>query len=221
MFGGYKKILFLSISILCSNSVLAQFIDDIGLFPDENVPVVQKEKEGPASLVVKSEEKKETIVPMMNTPKTDTSGPNIGRKAIPLEKLVLTPDPLPEISVDLSDKKPVQIVQDQPQKPINTRQEGIYIPPTDKTTALPASPSRFVNFHDVRQFDLEGFYLGMTPDAVLQMARQKYYQISKIKKAIPLFQTTYYETVCRQSGIYAPDMVRACIRQHAQKNKQS
>ncbi len=220
MFGGYKKIFFLSISILCSNSVLAQFIDDIDLFPDENMPVVQKAKEQPVSLVVKSEEKKEVLAPTIDIPKMDTSEPNIGRKAIALEKIVLTPDPLPEISVDLSDKKPVQVISDQPQQPINTRQEGIYIPPADKTVVSPASPSGFANFHDVRQFDLEGFYLGMTPNAVLQMARQKYYQISKIKKAIPLFQTTYYETICRKSGIYVPDMIRACIRGYAKNNKQ-
>ena len=41
-----------------------------------------------------------------------------------------------------------------------------------------------------------------------------------MKKGIPLFQTSYYETLCRQSGIYMPDKIRACIRQYAQNKDQ-
>ena len=212
MFGGYKKILFLSISICCALPASAQFIDDIPLFEETTTTPAPAErtekKEAPTSLVMapKVEEKKPE--------------PNIGRKAIPLDKVVLTPDPLPEVSINLLNKVPVVVEPPQPQYPVNTRQEGIYIPPMGKTDVSPAQPSNFANVHDVRQFDVEGFYLGMPPKAVLQMAKQKKYFISKVKKALPLFQTSHYDALCRQSGIRAPEMIRACIRQYAQKNNQ-
>ena len=208
MFGGYKKILFLSISICCAFPVSAQFIDDIPLFEETNEPALTEKTEAPTSLVV--------------TPKTEGKKPepNIGRRAIPLDKVVLTPDPLPEVSIDLSDRISPAVVPVQPEVPVNTRQEGIYIPPGDKTDIVPASPSNFANVHDVRQFDIEGFYLGMSPKAVLQQAQQKKYFISKIKKTLPLFQTSHYDALCRQSGIRAPEKVRDCIRQYAQKNQQ-
>ena len=213
MFGGYKSIFFLIVSMCYAFTCTAQFIDDIPLFEETSPSDTSSKKGESASLTIpqKQEEKKSV---------EKKPEPNLGRKAIPLDKVVLTPAPLPEVSIDLRDKVPTPTVQQQPIIPINTRQEGIYLPPADKTTIPPQSPSHFANLHDVRQFDLEGFYLGMFPQTVLQTAKQKNYSISKIKKAIPLFQTSYYDTLCRQSGIYAPEMIRACIRQHAQKNKQ-
>ncbi|MGN0919766.1 MAG: hypothetical protein ACI4OR_03300 [Alphaproteobacteria bacterium] len=183
-------------------------MDDIPLFEETPEPVVTEKKETPTSLVMvpKAEEKRPE--------------PNIGRKAIPLDKVVLTPDPLPEVSINLEDKVSPPIPEVQPVPPVNTRQEGIYLSPADKTGEAGSLSSNFDNVHDVRQFDIEGFYLGMSPRAVLQMAKQKGYFISKVKKTLPLFQTSYYDALCRQSGIRAPEMIRACIRQYAQKNNQ-
>lgn len=211
MFGGYKKILFLSISMLYMCPCWAQFIDDIPIFDETS-----------ASPNAVQSEKKEVPTSLVMTPKTEEKRPepNIGRKAIPLEELIVTPDPLPVVSIDLRDNVPPPVVQQQPVFPINTRQEGIYIQPTDKTENVPLQSSNFANLHDVRQFDIEGFYLGITPQAVLQQAKQKKYFVAKIKKSLPLFQTSYYETLCRQSGIRVPEMVRACIRQYARQNKQ-
>lgn len=211
MFRGFKKVFFLSISICYAIPVSAQFMEDIPLFEEtssEQKSLQSEQKDTPTSLVIpKSEEKKPE--------------PNIGRKAIPLDKVVLTPDPLPEISINLkSDPHPAEETPT-PTAPINTRQEGIYIPPADKTEVSAPQPSSFANHHDVRQFEIEGFYLGMTPKSVLQVAQQKRYQISKIKRDIPLFQTSYYDSLCRQSGIKAPEMIRACIYQQAQTNKQT
>ena len=174
-------------------------------------PAPEKSEKGsaPSSLVVPLKQEKES------------STPNIGRNAPPRDKIILTPDPLPEVSIPLKDGDDVPSAEtsDQPVQPINTRQEGIDLP-------LPGSigkgteSSAFTNIHDVRQFDLGGFYLGISPKNVLQMARQKGYFTTKTKRAIPLFQTTYYDTICRRSGIRAPEMIRACIQQHARDNQQ-
>ena len=204
----FKKVLFLGISMCYATSCLAQFIDDIPLFDE-----VPETKQASASTP------KETV-PVPSQPQTKPNEPNIGRKGIPLDKVVLTPEPLPEIAIPLNDQPPAPIAFSEPKQPQNTRQESIYLPPADKTGTAPAQPSQFADLHDVRQFDLEGFYLGMTPQAVLQMARQKGYALTQSKKALPLFQTTYYDTLCRQSGIYVPEQVRACIRQKAHEKKQ-
>ncbi len=200
MSGGYKKIFLLILSMGCVFPSYAQFIDN-------DIPL-DWETDAPASLAIapKSEPKKK-------------NEPNIGRNASPLKELVVTPDPLPKVAINLDDKVPEPISL-QPTLPPNTRQEEIYIPPTEKTDTIPPPPSNFANLHDVRQFDIEGFYLGMLPKAVLQLAQQKRYFITKIKKKLPLFQTSHYESLCRQSGIHAPEMIRACIRQYAIRNKQ-
>ena len=217
MFGGYKKIFFLSISVcyaVCyAFPSTAQFIDDIPLFGEVETSPNSSDDKGASTLVTapKEEDKK---------PEQKKPEPNIGRRGIPLDRLIITPDPIPEVSIPLRSDPPAPVETISPKPIINTRQEGIYIPPADKTEAKPAQPSNFVSLHDPRQFEIEGFYLGMTSKALLQIAKQKGYWISKVKKAIPLFQTTHYDTLCRQSGIRAPEMVRACIRQHAQKNKQ-
>ena len=207
MFGGFKKAFFLVISILCAVPVSAQSIEDIPLFED-GIAAPEK-KEPPASKVA--------LAPTSPEKKPE---PNIGRKAIPLDKVVLTPEPLPEVSIDLRDNVPQPTEMPQQQLPLNTRQEGIYISPADKTQITPSAPSVFANVHDVRQFDIEGFYLGMTPQFVIQTARQKGYKVAKVKKALPLFQTTHYETLCRQSGVHKPEKLRSCIRQYAKNNKQ-
>ena len=217
MSGGFRKVFFLIISMGCAFPAMAQFMDDIPLFEETSPPSTSAQpdkKEAPTSLVIapKAEEKKI---------EEKRPEPNIGRKAIPLNELIVTPDPLPEVAIPLNNDAPVTPGQSQPVVPANTRQESIYIPPTNKTGTVSASSSNFVERHDVRQFDISGFYLGIPPKSVLEIAGKKGYSVAKIKKAIPLFQTTYYNDLCRQSGIYAPDMVRACIRQYAQQNKQT
>lgn len=222
MFGGFKKALFLIMSMGYSLPVLAQSIDDIPLFEEVNTPLYE-EKSSSSPSSVKEASPSLVISPKAEEKKTEEKKPepNIGRKAIPLDELIVTPDPLPEVSIPLNDKGGTSESQPQPVVPVNTRQEGIYIPPTDKTGTVVTQSTNLTALHDVHQFDISGFYLGITPQAVLELAEKKGYFVSKMKKAIPLFQTTYYNDLCRQSGIYAPDMVRSCIRQHAQENKQA
>ena len=206
MLKGLKRIFFLSISICYAVPCFAQVIDDIPLFGD--VSETKKEAPVPTS-------KPQSPVPVAS-PKSNE--PNIGRKAIPLDKLVLTPDPLPEVSIDLRDKLPPQIVSEQPVQLVNTRQEGILFPPSEKDDS--SQSSQFTNVHDVRQFDIEEFSLGMSPKDVARTAVRKGYKVINVKKAIPLFQTTHYDTLCRQAGVYIPEKLRDCIRGYAQKNKQ-
>ena len=207
MSGGFKRVFFLSISMLCVVPASAQIIDDIPLFEEG---MAAEEKNTSLALTPKFANAQGSI--------ERGAEPNIGRRAIPLDKVVLTPEPLPEVSINLRDDIPQTTETAQPNLPVNTRQEGIYISPTDRTEI--STPSAFANVHDVRQFDIEGFYLGMSPKVVLQTAQQKGYKVTKLKKALPLFQTTYYETLCRQSGIRMPDKLRACIRQYAKNNGQ-
>lgn len=67
----------------------------------------------------------EENVPLFNDPMPDI--PNIGRTADPLDKLLLTPSPLPEVEVDLSNKKATQPQpkvepkkEEKPAAPVNT-----------------------------------------------------------------------------------------------------
>ena len=204
------KVFFLGISMLYSFSCPAQFIDDIPLFEESDSEV-------------SSEKKTQDEVSKSASKPVQKPEPNLGRKAIPLNEIIVTPNPLPKIGFGLDNKK---FGSEIPEKeatssvPVNTREQGIYLPPADKTEAVPAQPSQHTNVHDVRQFDIEGFYLGMQPKAVLQTALQKGYKVAKTKKALPLFQTSYYETQCRQMGIHNPTDVRFCIRQFGQKNQQ-
>ena len=213
MFGGYKGVFLLSVSMLYSLSCRADFLD-IPLFGDVPDEPTAEQKAAPSSLIIspKNEEKK-----------PESSTPNIGRKGIPLEELVITTTPLPEVAIDLRDKVPEPVVE--PQKPqevsvVNTRQDSINLPPPDKAGETPAAPINLADLHDVRAFDIEGFYLGMSPKDVLKVAVEKGYRIAKVKKTLPLFQTSHYETLCRQQGVYVPEKLRDCIRAYGQRNKQ-
>ena len=209
-----KKIFFFSISMLCSFSCAAQFVEDIPLFEETPTSISDEKKTMPASLASKPNDKAENVA--ASTPGDgENSNPNIGRKGIPLDRLFLTPKPF-QISIDLRDKVPVEPETQPVNLPVNTREEGIYLPPGGSAE----QPSPFVEVHDVREFDLSGFSLGMSAEEVLQMAKQKGFAPVKYKKSLPLFQTTYYEALCREQGIHMPDRVRACIREYGQKNQQ-
>ena len=207
MLKGYKKIFFLGISVLYSFSCPAQFIDDIPLFDDTSPKVAAETPEKTAS----SEQSKD-----------EQSEPDLGRTAKPRNRIIITPPPLPEVGFALQNEPSVPKIpaEASPTPVVNSRQESIYLPPTDKTEAGISLPPKMTSVHDVHQFDIEGFYLGMQPKAVLQIALQKGYKLQKSKKALPLFQTSYYEILCRRQGIYNPSNIRACIRQMGQKNRQ-
>ena len=147
--------------------------------------------------------------------------PNLGRNEEPKKDLTVLFTPFPDVTIDLPDE-----TKEKPQispVPSNNRLEKITFPGLAGIN-IPISnekPSALSTLHDVTDFDIAGFYLGMTPQAAAQLAIQKGYKAVKIKKSLSIFQTTYYDTLCRQSGIYQPEKVRACIRQKAKNENNS
>ena len=71
---------------------------------------------------------------------------------------------------------------------------------------------------DARGFELDGFYLGMSQEEVMALIRESGYKIVSSKKAISKFRTGYYESLCKNKGIIAPEKIRACISKMSQLN---
>lgn len=83
---------------------------------------------------------------------------------------------------------------------------------TKETTMTPKSlENLFGKTHDVRTFDIGGFALGMTPDEVIETARDMGYRVTKIERGIPLFRTSFYEQNCRDAKIHIPGEIKTCI----------
>ena len=74
----------------------------------------------------------------------------------------------------------------------------------------------FGKMHDVYEFDISGFELGMTPDEATEMAEERGYAILRVEHGIPLHRTSFYEHNCRGTGIYRPQDIQACIIEQAQ-----
>jgi len=143
--------------------------------------------------------------------------PNLGVKAEPMKKVTLLPPPAPRIDISL-EPNPPEVSVEQPKQPINKRLESIDIQllsggDTSYNQALPAR-----TLTDVRGFELNGFYLGMTLDDILQVAKENGYKVTSSKKDISKFRTGYYESLCRSQKIYFPAEIRKCIRQLSQQN---
>ena len=223
MFVGYKGIFLLGISILCGLPCRADYLD-IPLFGDASSEAETESKSVPTSLIVQL--KRDDRLPETAEVSYTSTEPNIGRKGIPLDEVVLTPPPLPKVAIDLREQpkipEPVEepLPQQQPEPVVNTRQDKINLPPPDQPEEVPPAPVNLANLHDVHTFDVEGFYLGMSPKAVFQMAREKGYRLGKVKKKLPLFQTSHYESLCREQGVYVPAQLRDCIRAYGQRNNQ-
>ncbi len=149
--------------------------------------------------------------------KSNPDQPNLGSNASgPLNVLEVLPPPAPSLKIDLTDTD-IQPVQ--PQKPVNTRTQGIGISVnsewnTDMTGGI-------ADFPDVRTFELEGFYLGMSPEEVLALAHENNYKVIASKDAVSKFRTGYYESLCKSYGIRAPEKIRACISKISNANRTS
>lgn len=140
--------------------------------------------------------------------------PNLGRNEIPLERLVYSHSPLPELSINLTRKE-------SPKDPIPTPKEWPAISLSDSKTTSDDDISLIngsMNSLDARDFELNGFSLGMTPMDIGKIAIENGYKITKSQKEFPLFLTTRYEQECRLSGLYIPHEIRSCIRQKGQEN---
>ncbi len=54
----------------------------------------------------------------------------------------------------------------------------------------------FGQMKDVRSFDVSGIELGMTPDEVVEEAKDRGYEVTKVEHNIPLHLTTFYKERC-------------------------
>ena len=203
--------LFLILTTACSG--LAQVVDDAA------IPLFMLEDETEQDIVEETVQK--TNIPPSQPIMFDSKNPKIGRDAAPLTQVTLAPEPAPEIIVKLPqlDKKKIQ--KSLPKKTENTRLEAIQlstdITPSSLNPSI-ASNRNIGQTSDVRGFELEGMYLGMTPDEIIQLANENNYKIVSSKNTISKFRAGYYESLCKSRKIYLPADIRACINQMSQQN---
>ncbi len=205
-------------------------------------------------------------------PLFDDTMPNLGRNAKPLDSIIVTPAPLPEIRVSLDNTTPPQPAvaapENKPSAPttgritpisINrdisqvksgdlakqlqaeiekTRLEAAQKKAEDpqkstadvkpaitpaasapKSAPAPDLEDLFAKTHDVHQFDISGFMLGMTPDEVIENAEEVGYRVTQVKKGIPLFRTSFYEQNCRDANVHRPELIRQCIVNQARSDE--
>lgn len=214
----FQRIVCLLFVLTTAYTVSAQAVDDIPLFFEEEdhytpAPAITKPKP-----VVKPVQTQPVSKPISLTP--NKNQPNIGRNAQPLTQVGMLPPPAPNILVNLPQANQNIPQQTKPAKPINTRIQAINLP-SNKNIAnnISFQPSGDIGqIEDVRGFELEGFYLGMTTDEVIQLANENRYKITSSKKAISKFRTSYYESLCKSRKIYLPADIRTCINQMSQQN---
>ena len=67
---------------------------------------------------------------------------------------------------------------------------------SEETAQSPVLEDLFGQMKDVRSFDISGIELGMTPDEVVDEAKDHGYEITKVEHNIPLHLTTFYKERC-------------------------
>lgn len=171
--------------------------------------------------------------------------PNLGRRSTPLSSLVITPPPLPAVEIELDTTRKAQTTQPveqvsappqstptTPSKPIElnknvplAKSEPKPTPPPvlpkfekkpKETVSMPTDLSDlFAETANVKNFNLSGFELGMTPDEVKDLAIDSGWKITAQKPAIPLFRESFYEQQCRYQGKRIVQEINNCIEQSA------
>ena len=209
----FRKFVCLFVVVMMTKVLWAQAVDDIPLF------LLDEEKTSPAvdlpQPVVPSK-------PISFDSKPKPNQPNIGRDAQPLTKVEVFPPPAPTLDIKIPQPVSPKVQASIPKPPINSRIEAIALSKeyTNNTFAYESSgvAGVFDQANDVRGFELEGFYLGMTPDEIIQIAKDRNYKITSSKNTISKFRAGYYESLCKSRKIYLPADIRACINEMSQKN---
>ncbi len=215
----FKKIL-ISGMFFYPQLTLAQDVD-IPEFMDEDEPEIYEEEAAPQQSVPTQTTSATTFTvgQATITQKPQEKNPNLGRNETPLERLVYSHSPLPELSIDLTKKEPESVPQVKQWDPISLtptleQEMPALTDMVDETVLIKGT----TNSLDARDYELEGFALGMTPLDVGKIALKNGYKITKSQKEFPLFLTTRYEQECRLEGLYLPADIRACIRQKGKEN---
>ena len=149
--------------------------------------------------------------------------PNLGRSAPPLDSVLLTPPPLPEIRIGLGNETPAPADTQQPTntQPLPTLPSvPISLPSGGYPEETPAKPSVEPELppppvYDVSTFDLADFSLGMTTQEAFQKALKMGYKVTLTQENIPLFYATDYAYKCRNKGIVIPAQVSQCVKDYA------
>ncbi len=185
------------------------------------LPVAEKPVEAPA--VAQLVMDKEAAQP--------ADKPNLGRNAKPLSELVLTPPPLPGITINLGDKKaeepapqpePQPVVKKEPSRPIDITPKEVkptveivkQPEPVKEKPAPKQMPKNldelFGQSADVTKMNISGFMLGMTPDEIVQTARAEKWKVIKQKEDMPLFRDAFYNEKCREKQIHIVEQINDC-----------
>ena len=69
----------------------------------------------------------------------------------------------------------------------------------------------FGKTHDVHAFDISGMALGMTPEEILEVAKERGYTVTRTDYDIPLYRTSFYAERCRAGGHRRPEVIQSCI----------
>ncbi|MBP5343652.1 MAG: hypothetical protein J6Y85_01040 [Alphaproteobacteria bacterium] len=152
----------------------------------------------------------------------DDEQPLLGSGAKPLEQLHLTPPPLPDVTIDLTQPEPV--VPSEPEQLAQETTPSSVINLPDQTTHVvngaSANPSN-IPLHNVHGFDVHGFYLGMSVEETLEQAEQAGYTLKLKQEDVPRFYASDYANRCQKQGVYVPQDLRSCIRNFARAERQS
>lgn len=158
------------------------------------------------------------------TAKKKNTKPNLGRDAAPLEEVILTPRPLPEVSVDLDNTQKETEPAEETTEAETTEIQPINLAPTKQVIQVDGelpkqqTAQRKIPYHNVMPFTIAGFGLGMNPDEVQFIAETNGFNITKQKMAVPLFKTFYYTTWCKEQGLYRMEDIGQCVEEYAREN---
>ncbi len=171
----------------------------------------------------------------------DEELPQLGRKAAPLDSVLLAPPPAPQVRISLTpDIPPAPPPAPQATPEADASDQAISLSSAQTPSSLPVlpttnvtdsgtTPSPFGNkpapekikppLHNVLGFDLSGFELNETLTSVLKKAKKQGFKVKTTEDKIPLFYATDYAHKCRNEGLVIPQKVNECILNYAESEK--
>ena len=145
----------------------------------------------------------------------DEEQPQLGIHAPALNQLHVAPPPLPDITIDLTTPTPTPPPTTTEPEPAPEPSAVINLPDSSTPTTppgTPAAPTSHVMPHNVRDFAVQGFALGMSLRDVLEQAERLGYTVKQVREDIPRFYAFDYELKCQKQGVITPQDIRDCIR---------
>ena len=154
--------------------------------------------------------------------------PQVKAKPTP-QKIRLPKEPTPprrlsaEKSAEMDEKLNAEIRRYQEERSKTEQKKSDPAPKTKQNPEQPKMPDSltklFGEIHDVHGFDISGISLGMTPDEVVEIAREQGYSLTKVEHGIPLHRTSFYEHNCRAVPIRRTRDLQECIISQARNDE--